>query len=654
MRLFFNTLTISRLKYMNTALNIGIFAHVDAGKTTLTEQLLFKSNNIKTLGQVDKGSSVSDSLNVEKQRGISVQNSSLSFNYKNRLINVIDTPGHIDFSAELDRIFSVIDVGIVIISAVEGIQGQTLRIMECLQERKIPILIFINKIDRIGADPDMVFHQIKQEFKIPPFLINEKVNSPKLFDESLENLAEIDESFMELYLDDKIPSTSELTVNVLKQTFSTNIYPTFLGSAKEDKGINDLLDFIADIQLNAKPIYGHSLYVFKVDYSTKIGVQYHVKNFGESILPKTKIKYLDEQISINEITKNSGQKNIRLNELNYNDIAIVTLSKAISLGSFLGESVGQIEYKKLTQDALKVEILANNEADYIKLSEALTLLNIENPDLNLNWNKNLKTFQISIQGEIQIEIIQEILQTRFDLSTETKPIQVQYKETPKKAAEGYVRYWMPKPCWAIMTFLIEPGEPNSGVEFESKVNLNDISSKYQNEIKRAIPKSLKQGIKGWPITDIKITLIKGEEHQVHSNPGDFLLATPMGVLRGIELADTELLEPYYKISMKFNADLLGSIHTLINKVDGQILDSVFQEEDVLLECKAPVEKSLKFPISFNSLTSGKGRLIMKLDSYQKAENSEEKHQAYNGVNPLDEAQWILHNRGAYKADERQK
>lgn len=642
---------------MNSPLNIGILAHADAGKTTLTEQILFKKNAIKTPGFVDKGSSVSDSLEVEKFRGISVQNSSLSFTINGKNINLIDTPGHVDFSSELDRIFSILDVAIVVISAVEGIQGQTIRIMECLKERKIPTVIFINKIDRIGSDVEDVYNSITKEFKIGSFILNDQENFRELYNNSLESLSNIQDDFLEMYLEDKLPSGSDILNRVLKESSTLDLFPTFIGSAKNDIGVSELLDYIQKIDTSNHALKGNSLLVFKINYSEKKGIQFHVKNFGQPISPKTKIKYEGEDILINEISKQLSHKSIRVESLGFNDIGIITLSKPVSLGKFLGEypfDSSENQYSSLSQDALKVEISEELDSDYIALSNALEILNIENPDLNLYWNRKAKTFQISIQGEIQIEILQEILLNRFNIETLTKPIEIQYKETPKSKAEGYVRYWMPKPCWAIMTFLIEPGEKNSGIQYKSKVGVNDISQKYQNEIERAIPKSLKQGIKGWPVTDIKITLIKGEEHQVHSNPGDFLLATPMGILRGIENSETDLLEPYYEIQMKFNSDLLGDVHTQLNKIGGIIGESKFEDDQVILDCVAPVAKSLKFPIVFNSITSGKGRLLLNIDSYRKTESDSDKHKEYQGVNPLDEAQWILHNRGAYKADERNR
>jgi ribosomal protection tetracycline resistance protein len=211
---------------------------------------------------------------------------------------------------------------------------------------------------------------------------------------------------------------------------------------------------------------------------------------------------------------------------------------------------------------------------------------------------------------------------------------------------------MPKPCWAIMTFLIAPAPLGSGVSFKSKLRTTDISTKYLNEVKRAIPWSLKQGIHGYEVTDISITLIEGSEHKVHSNPGDFLLATPMGVLRGIENAGATLLEPMYVFEIKANQDLLGPISSDLNQMQATIAAPVFEEDFFVMRGSVSVAAAMNYVIKFNATTSGKGRLKLKLDGYQKTTTTADKIRSYKGVSPLNEAQWILHMRGAFKADER--
>jgi ribosomal protection tetracycline resistance protein len=301
---------------------------------------------------------------------------------------------------------------------------------------------------------------------------------------------------------------------------------------------------------------------------------------------------------------------------------------------------------------LDVQVIAANMQEYQKLGAALEILNIEDPILDFKWFKEEKEFHLKILGPIQTEVLKENLSQRWGIEASFHKPKVIYKETPTKAAEGYVRYWMPKPCWAIMTFLIAPAPLGSGVSFKSNVRTTDISTKYLNEVKRAIPWALKQGIHGYEVTDISITLIEGSEHTVHSNPGDFLLATPMGVLRGIENAGTTLLEPMYAFEIKANQDLLGPISNDLNQMQATIAAPVFEENFFVMRGSVSVSAAMNYAIKFNATTSGKGRLKLKLDGYQKTTTTAEKIRSYKGVSPLNEAQWILHMRGAFKADER--
>jgi ribosomal protection tetracycline resistance protein len=282
----------------------------------------------------------------------------------------------------------------------------------------------------------------------------------------------------------------------------------------------------------------------------------------------------------------------------------------------------------------------------------LEILNMEDPVLDFKWFKEDKEFHLKILGPIQTEVLKESLLQRWAIEAEFLKPKVIYKETPSKSAEGYVRYWMPKPCWAIMTFLIEPAVLGSGLSFTSKVRTSDISNKYINEVKRAIPWSLKQGIKGYEVTDLSITLIEGSEHTVHSNPGDFLLATPMGILRGLENAGTDLLEPMYAFEIKAKADLLGAISSDLNQMRAQIDAPVFEADFFTLKGRVSVAEAMDYSIKFNATSSGKGRLKLSLNGYEKTSTTEDKIRNYKGVSPLDESQWILQMRGAYKADER--
>lgn len=654
-------------------LTIGILAHVDAGKTSITECLLHHSGATKSLGSVDKGSAITDGLSMEKDRGISIKASAVNFSWGDCLFQLVDTPGHIDFAAEVDRSLSILDAVILVISAKEGIQAHTLNLWESLIERKLPVIVFFNKIDRTGVDVDQVFLDFEKDLGAKLFALNyPDLSDPDqanllsfttcgahlnsiILDKSMENLAEYDEAFLMDYLEGEVSDLRSVLEKGKENIKKGLLCGLVFGSAKLGLGIEDLLNSISSLIPEPKSYFSEpSAKVFKVMFHEKKGRLAYIKSYGAVLKSKNVIRSqeLDKDIKINQLFKPHLGDLVQVSELNQGEIGLITTSDIILSGDVLGSEKLQDQYSKISKAVLGVQVIAQNEKDYQRLGEALEILHIEDPSLDFKWFKEEREFHLKILGSIQIEVLKENLIQRWGIETAFRKPQVIYKETPSKSAEGYVRYWMPKPCWAIMTFLIEPAPLGTGVSFTSKVRTSDISNKYINEVKRAIPWSLKQGIHGYEVTDLAITLIEGSEHTVHSNPGDFLLATPMGVLRGLKNAGTDLLEPMYAFEIKANQDLLGLISSDLNQMQAQIDPPVFEDNFFIMRGKVSVALAMNYAIKFNGTTSGKGRLKLNLDGYQKTVLTEDKIRGYKGISPLDEAQWILHRRGAFKADER--
>lgn len=654
-------------------LTIGILAHVDAGKTSITECLLHHSGATKSLGSVDKGSTITDGLSMEKSRGISIKASAVNFSWENILFQLVDTPGHIDFSAEVDRSLSILDGVILVVSAREGIQAHTLNLWESLIERKLPVIVFFNKIDRDGVDVEQVFLDFEKDLGAKLFALNypdlSDPDQPKLLsftdcsphlnsrilDQSMENLAECDETFLEDYLEGNTSNLRPILEKGKRTIKKGLLYGAIFGSAKLGLGIGELLNSISTLIPQPKSYFPKpAAKVFKVTFHEKKGRLAYIKLYGGILKSKNLIlsQQLNKEIKINQIFKPHLGDFVQVSELRPGEIGVITTSDIILSGDILGAENLNSQYSKISTAVLGVQVVANNEKDYQKLGEALEILHIEDPILDFKWFKEEKEFHLKILGPIQTEVLKENLAQRWAIEAAFKKPKVIYKETPSKSAEGYVRYWMPKPCWAIMTFLIEPAPLGSGISFTSNVRTSDISKKYINEVKRAIPWSLKQGIHGYEVTDISITLIEGTEHTVHSNPGDFLLATPMGILRGLKNAGTDLLEPMYAFEIKANQNLLGPVSSDLNQMNAQIDAPVFDNDFFIIQGRVSVAAAMNYSIKFNATTSGKGRLKLTLDGYKKTITTEEKIRQYKGVSPLDESQWILHMRGAFKADER--
>lgn len=644
--------------------NIGILAHVDAGKTTITENFLFLSGQTKQLGSVDNGTTQTDFLEVEKERGITVRSANTSFEWKGTQINLIDTPGHVDFSSDVERIMRVIDCAILIVSAVEGVQAHTETLFDALKKHNIPTILFINKVDRVGADTEKVIQEIKKELTLNIAVLqkplNEETNEASiqlLWDKSslaediIESIANIDETILEKYLEgESIPF--ETLNNSLKTAIQkASICPLLLGSAKNSTGIEELLDAI--VQYAPSPALDPSgklsALVYKIEYDKTMGKVAHVKVFSGSIKNRQVIKNQTQngEEKVTQVRKLFSNKFKDIGIVETGDVAGICGFSNVKAGDVLGQANKTIPGGiSLRAPLLTVQVKAGEEKNYATLAEALMQLSDEDPTLDFEWLKDEKELHVNIMGWMQIEVLEATLENRFGIKAKFNNPTVIYKETPTAKGEGFEKYWMPKPCWAITKFLIEPGERGSGIVYESKVSVDKIHQKYQNEIKKTIPKALKQGIKGWEVTDIKITLIDGEDHEIHSRPGDFIIATPMAIMNGLTNTGTTLLEPLLTFKIKAPVDLLGAITSDITQMRGSFDSPIMENNKFILEGILPVATSLDYPVKLSSRSGGKANILTKFHGYQECTDNLGVIRPYKGISPLDRSKYILKARKA--------
>lgn len=651
-------------RYMTQKIiNIGIFAHVDAGKTSITEHFLYTGGLIKSLGSVDKGSTVSDEMSIEKERGISVKSSYISVEFDDHIINLVDTPGHVDFSSELERSLLVIEGAVLVLSAVEGVQAHTLTIWNALQKRNIPTLFFINKIDRAGADNQQLIKEIKKELTNSIIELNSVVHEGtdtagivqtfqgnSLSDKTIEVLSEQSDEMLENYLEGN-PIDFELAKKVLrKATHTCQVFPVLCGSAKFSVGIHGLIKSVIDYLPDFTPTKEEkpSGIVFGIKHDTD-GTYALLKLLTGSLKVKDIIRYSENshEEKINALRKKLGAKYIRLDTLQAGDIAEVSGLKEARIGDLIGE-VGNRESDKtfLKTPLLTVQIKAEEEKQYADLAKALQILTDEDPRLDFEWIKEEQELHMKVMGWMQMQIIERILEDRFGIAAKFEDPTVIYKETPSKTGEGFVQYWMPKPCWAVMKFKIEVGERGSGVFYESKISVDDVHQKYQNEVEQTIPEALKQGIKGWEVTDIKISLIEGEDHKIHSRPGDFKIATPMGIMNGLNEIGTTLLEPILSFKITAPEELLGKITSDIIQMRGTFDSPVTENDMFIIDGAMPLATSIEYPIKLSSRSGGKAKISTAFHSYQACKDEEGVIRQYKGISPLDTAKYILKARKA--------
>ena len=626
---------------MNT-LNIALLAHVDAGKTSLTEQLLFQSGALKKVGDVNKGTSVSDYLQVEKDRGISVKASHLSLVYKELKINIIDTPGHADFIAEVERSLWAVDMVVLLVSAFDGVQAQTQKIWSLIKKLQLPCLILIHKSDYENLDKDRLLSNIRSDLMAKAYL--------KASEELDVALAESDERLLNQYIEGEVLNEELLEEAYLQLFKKADLFPVVLASSKSGNGIIELLD---ELKLLSKAFSklrsgNFSAVIFKVNMHAQFGKICFVRVFSGQIKAKQLVynQRLDREEKVNMI------KEVFSNQLSHGEIgeagAIIAITgfDSAAVGDFLGENGERNPYFFNTTPTLKTQVKAVDASEYFSLSAALNQLNEEDPLLGFEWITEEREFHLQINGKIQIEILQQIIWDRFQIKVAFEKPSIIYKETPAQIAFGIDAYTMPKPCWAVLKFEIKPGAPGSGVVYQSKIGVNDVLLKYQKEVERTVPKALQQGIKGWEVTDIEINLVEGEDHVMHSRAGDFAIATPMALMDGLTKAGSILLEPVLRFTIEAPEEYLGMITSDVLMMRGEFEQPLINEGKCLLKGLVPLATSMDYEVTLAAKTAGRGHYFSSLDSYQKVEDSLGVIREYKGISPIDRSKFILKARKA--------
>ncbi len=653
--------------------SIGIFSHVDAGKTTITEQFLFLSGATKSAGDVNKGTTVTDHLDVERERGVSVRSADVSFMWKNHRINLVDTPGHADFASEVERALRVIDGAILVVSAVEGVQAHTYALWDALKNRKIPVIIFINKTDRQGANFGEVLKSLESELRLLTFplfaphregeadasviKIRRSVQDlvpGDFWEHAMENLAGLDEALLEAFLEERAIPEEEILEKLKDYTCRQKIFPVLCGVAKSGPGIGELLDavtfFFPAQYTNSGKL---SALVYRVRIDPVLGRLAHVRVFDGQISVRDQIMNLRTAMpeKVAQVKKSFTGKPEDKTAVEAGDIGIISGLSTVRTGDMLGSDHAVPPDMPLQVPLMTVCVEPENKDDFTRLAQALELLDLEDPRLNFRWYRDEQELHLDLMGYIQIEILQSMLQQRFGVKATFGEPAVIYRETPAASGYGFASYTMPKPCWAVVKFRIEPGAPGTGVQHWSEVSTDKIRQKYQNEITHTVPRALQQGIKGWEVTDIKVTLVDGEDHEIHSRPGDFIIATPMALMQGLMQTGTTLLEPVMDFVINAPEELLGKITGDLHKMRGSFGTPEFINGQFTLSGQVPAAISMDYGIRLGSLSGGKARVRFSLHGYCACPPGEGATRPYKGVNPLDTAKWILHARGAYRREE---
>lgn len=603
---------------------IGLFAHVDAGKTTFAEQILYHTKSIRSRGRVDHKNSFLDSNKIEKERGITVFSGEAVFKYKSSTYYLIDTPGHADFSPEMERTIEIMDYAILIISAVEGVQAQSEIIWDLLRKHKVPTILFINKMDREGANVEAVVNKIKSDLSEDVFYLDENFNFEKLEDNDVEFIAERDESLLEMYLESGYKNT--IWRNYIKKMIASNkIFPCMSGSALNDIGIEDFLEKLDEITFtnyNDNENFSGIVYKIKHDDKNKLTC---IKILKGILKVKQEIKvwkFSEYQYEkVNEIRVYNGNKFESRDEAHAGEIVVLTGLSNSTIGHGVGDLNKKVAYDMVP--TMKSKVIFDEKINVKDVLAYFKILESEDPSLQVMWDESLSQIEIHIMGKIQLEVLKELAMERFGLYVDFETPEILYKETILNESIGY-GHFEPLRHYAEVNIKLEPGKRNSGITFKSLCHVDNLSINYQNLIKKHIYEREHHGIlTGSPLTDIKITLLNGRSHIKHTSGGDFREATYRTIRHGLESARNVLLEPYYCFKIKVDIDYMGRVISDIQKLSGSFETPETYHNKVIIKGRGPAATFMDYGMEFTSFTKGRGKINFTFDGYDICHNEEE-------------------------------
>lgn len=603
---------------------IGILAHVDAGKTTLAEGILYRSGSIRKLGRVDHGDAFLDTYALERSRGITIFSKQAEVALDELSITLLDTPGHVDFSAEMERTLQVMDYGILVISGADGIQGHVLTLWRLLKRHRIPVFLFINKMDQEGTDRQRLLAELNDRLSERCVDFSESQDSG-IF---MENLAMCDENLLDSFLELGYIEAEK----IISAISDRKVFPCYFGSALKMQGVDALLDGIE--KYAQMPSYREEFgaRIYKISRDAHGSRLTHMKITGG--LLKVKMP-LENGEKVDQIRIYSGAGFETVDEVGVGRICAVTgLSKTRTgqgLG-FEGRGAAPVLEPVLTYQ-IKLPEGTNVHDMFLKLKQ----LEEEEPQLQIVWNEELGEIHAKVMGEIQIEILKSLIAERFQVDVDFGTGNIVYKETVETMAEG-VGHYEPLRHYAEVHLLLEPGKPGSGLLFESRCSEDDLDRNWQRLILTHLAEKIHRGVLiGAEITDMKISLVSGRAHTKHTEGGDFRQATYRAVRHGLKRARSVLLEPIYEYCLEIPSDKVGRAMADIQKMQGTFSAPKTEGNMTVITGTAPVVNMREYTSEVIAYTKGMGKLTCAPGGYAPCHNAEEVIEAagYDSETDLD-------------------
>ena len=589
---------------------VGILAHVDAGKTTLAESILYLSGNIRKIGRVDHGDSFLDHNALERSRGITIFSKQAEVRLNETEITLLDTPGHVDFSAEMERTLQVLDYAILIISGADGVQGHVQTLWKLLEHYNIPTFLFVNKMDQPGTDKDALMAELQK--RLSDKCVNFSID--KTSDEYEENIAMCDEELLERYLEGNTIEVSD----VQNLVATRKLFPCFFGSALKIQGVEEFLQEF-ETYLKAKNYsdeFGAKVYKISRD---KQGARLtHLKITGGSLKVKSIVK--DDE-KVDQLRIYSGTSFDAISEVFAGSICIVTGLNTTRIGEGLG--IEKDSFLPILEPVLTYQIQLPEGTDVHGMFLKLKQLEEEEPELHIVWNESLSEIHTQVMGEVQIEILKSLIEERFDVQVEFGEGNIVYKETIEDTVEGNGHY-EPLRHYAEVRLLLEPGERGSGLTFTTDVSEDVLDKNWQRLIMTHLEEKMHKGVlTGSDITDMKITIVNGRAHNKHTEGGDFRQSTYRAVRQGLKKAKSILLEPVYEYQLEVPSEMIGRAMSDIQKMYGTFLPPETDGEMSILKGTAPVVNMRNYQMEVVAFTKGCGRLFYTLKGYEPCHNTDD-------------------------------
>lgn len=592
---------------------IGLLAHVDAGKTTLSESMLYLSGRIRQQGRVDHGNAYLDTYELERARGITIFSKQAELVFGELEVTLLDTPGHVDFSAEMERTLRVLDYAILVINGADGVQGHTETLWKLLKQYRIPVFLFINKMDQNGTDAEKLLEELRVKLSGSCIRFGEAEDS----EEFLENVAMAEEQVLETYLEHGTIERGEISRLIRER----KVFPCYFGSALKNIGVKE---FLAGLECYAKERsypeeFGAKVY--KIARDPQGNRLTYLKVTGGVLKVRDLIRYQDVEEKVSQIRIYSGEKYDAVQEARAGRVCAVTgLTK-----TYPGEGLGAEPPSEgpVLIPVLNYQLILPEGCDTHGMLLKLRQLEEEDPELHIVWNEELGEIHAQLMGEVQTEILQSMIRERFQTEVTFGQGNIVYKETIKRPAEG-VGHFEPLRHYAEVHLLLEPGESGSGLVFAADCSEDVLDRNWQRLILTHLAEKEHRGVlTGSAITDMKITLVAGRAHLKHTEGGDFRQATYRAVRQGLKSTESVLLEPYYEFRMEIPAEFVGRALTDIQRMAGEFQTPDTEGDFAVITGSAPVSEMRDYQLEVTSYTKGRGRLFCTLKGYAPCHNAEE-------------------------------